>query len=342
MGCEYRNQDYLFVRDALNNITAITHRNKRIVARYKYDTWGNCTVYNEDGEIDTDPISIGNVNPFRWKSLYYDTESGLYYANGSYYDPTTGLYVDSAPIDGVIENGLSSNRLDRNSLMCNNVLELACNPSTIFNVIELYTDLTYDSDDGKFNWGKFWAGIGMVIAAITAIVIAASTFGAGIPISMQILAGVTIGAAALVGVNGVATTIEAGTNYNFMRDGLFGEVLQLDESAYNTYETVTDIVMSVGTMVLGVYHMTGQYKAAKYGQKFLGKGYKRVKGEKVRWISKDGLRQMIFDNTHHVLDGVKTTTHFNLYIHSTDMRIGKSDILKKLHLFYKLWKIWLR
>ena len=35
---------------------------------------------------------------------------------------------------------------------------------------------------------------------------------------------------------------------------------------------------------------------------------------------------MIFDNTHHVLDGVKTTTHFNLYIHSTDMRIGKSDI----------------
>ena len=78
-------------------------------------------------------------------------------------------------------------------------------------------------------------------------------------------------AAALVGVNGVATTIEAGTNYNFMRDGLFGEVLQLDESAYNTYETVTDIVMSVGTTVLGIYHMTGQYKAAKYGQKFLGK-----------------------------------------------------------------------
>lgn len=123
MGCEYRNQDYLFVRDALNNITAITHRNKRIVARYKYDTWGNCTVYNEDGEIDTDPISIGNVNPFRWKSLYYDTESGLYYANGSYYDPTTGLYVDASSIESVIENGLSSNRLDRNSLMCNNVLE---------------------------------------------------------------------------------------------------------------------------------------------------------------------------------------------------------------------------
>ena len=82
MGCEYRNQDYLFVRDALNNITAITHRNKRIVARYKYDTWGNCTVYNEDGEIDTDPISIGNVNPFRWKSYYLDLESNLYYANG--------------------------------------------------------------------------------------------------------------------------------------------------------------------------------------------------------------------------------------------------------------------
>ena len=152
VGCEYRNQDYLFVRDALNNITAITHRNKRIVARYKYDTWGNCTVYNEDGEIDTDPISIGNVNPFRWKSYYLDLESNLYYANGSYYDPTKRLYLDASSIESVIENGLSSNRLDRNSLMCNNVLELACNPYTINTTTELHPDPTYDADENLPWW----------------------------------------------------------------------------------------------------------------------------------------------------------------------------------------------
>ena len=67
----------------------------QLVARYEYDIFGNCTVYDENNKVNADPNFIGNINPFRWKGFYYDAESGLYYANGSYYDPTTGLYVDS-------------------------------------------------------------------------------------------------------------------------------------------------------------------------------------------------------------------------------------------------------
>ena len=115
--------------------------------------FGNCTVYDENNKVNADPNFIGNINPFRWKGFYYDAESGLYYANGSYYDPLTGLYVDSAPIDGVMENALSNN-LDRNGLMCNNILELACNPSTIFNVTELTADPTYDVTDKFPDWMK--------------------------------------------------------------------------------------------------------------------------------------------------------------------------------------------
>ena len=113
----------------------------------------NCTVYDVNGKVNSRAGFIGNINPFRWKGFYYDAESGLYYANGSYYDPTTGLYVDSAPIDGVMENALSNN-LDRNGLMCNNILELACNPSTIFNVTELTADPTYDVTDKFPDWMK--------------------------------------------------------------------------------------------------------------------------------------------------------------------------------------------
>ena len=47
---------------------------------------------------------IGNINPFRWKGHYFDTESGLYYANGSYYDPEVGLHVDAMPVSSLIEN----------------------------------------------------------------------------------------------------------------------------------------------------------------------------------------------------------------------------------------------
>ncbi len=227
--------------------------------------------------------------------------------------------------------------------MCNNVVEFFLYPYNINTTIELFPTANCANDPykNKFNWQTFWKGLGLVFAAVTAVVIAATTFGAGIPVSMQILAGVTIGAASLVGINGVATMAEAGTNYNFMRDGLFGDVFGLDEEIYYGYETVTETVMSIGAISLGIYHMTGQYKAAKYGQKFLGKGYSKVKGKK-RWISQDGLRQMIFDDSHHFIDGVVSRNHFNLNIHASDMRFGKSKILQKIHLEYSSFRMWLR
>jgi len=38
--------------------------------------------------------------------------------------------------------------------MCNNVLELACNPSTILNETELTADPTYDAIDKLPDWLK--------------------------------------------------------------------------------------------------------------------------------------------------------------------------------------------
>ena len=121
-----------------------------------------------------------------------------------------------------------------------------------------------------------------------------------------------------------------------MLDGIF----QSNETAYSWYAGITEGIALLGSAILGAYHMTGQYKAAKYGQKFLGKGYSKV-GQN-RWVSSDGLRQMIFDNTHHYLDGVKTTNHFNLLEHETNILLGKSRIINKIHVFYNLFKIWFR
>ena len=136
-------EDYIYVRDTQNNVVMLTSVSKRMLARYEYDVFGNCTVYDESGRINTDPDFIGNINPFRWKSFYYDVESGLYYANGSYYDPQTGMYVDASPISTVIENAFTTHALDRNAPMCNNILELACMPYTIDVDTELHPDPTY-------------------------------------------------------------------------------------------------------------------------------------------------------------------------------------------------------
>ncbi len=61
----------------------------------------------------------------------------------------------------------------------------------------------------------------MVGTAITAIALSITTFDTGIPLAMSIVAGVTLGAGVLTGVNGIATMIEAGIEYNFVRDGVF-------------------------------------------------------------------------------------------------------------------------
>ena len=61
----------------------------KIVAKYSYDAWGNCTVTNASG------WTVGNNNPFRYRGYYFDTETNLYYLNSRYYDPAMGRFINA-------------------------------------------------------------------------------------------------------------------------------------------------------------------------------------------------------------------------------------------------------
>lgn len=179
-------------------------------------------------------------------------------------------------------------------------------------------------------------GLGMVATAIGAIALSVTTFGAGIPLAMSIVAGVTIGAGVLTGVNGIATVVEAGTGYNFVRDGLFNNLLGLSDSAYNIYARVVEGIAEIGSATLGFYHMTGQYKAARASQKYLGNGY--IKADKNRWISKDGLRQVRWDTTHHMYNGTPSPLHFNWYEYSSPLTQGiRNKPIKDVHIWLRLF-----
>lgn len=47
----------------------------------------------------TDSNHIGIINPFRYRSYYYDEETHLYYLNSRYYNPEWGRFVN---VDGII------------------------------------------------------------------------------------------------------------------------------------------------------------------------------------------------------------------------------------------------
>ena len=278
------------------------------VTEYAYDAFGNCTI------LSTTNSTIAYANPFRYRGYYLDSETGWYFLNALYYSPEFRRFIspdDTAFLDSETPNGLN--------LYC------YCGNDPVNR---------FDPTGHDWEWSTFWTGLFMVGTAITAIALSVTTFGAGIPLAMSIVAGVTLGAGVLTGINGVATMIEAGTDYNFVRDGLFNDVLGLSDSAYNVYANIIEGVVAVGSMILGFYHTTGQYKAAKASQQYLGKGY--TKAGKNRWVSADGYRQVRWDTTHHMYKGKPSPVHFNWYEYQYPIAPGvRNKLVSDVHVWLK-------
>ena len=75
------------------------------MVKYNYDTWGNCNVIATDSYI-----TLANLNPYRYRSYYYDTETGLYFLKTRYYDPQVGRFIspdDTKYLQPDVINGLN-------------------------------------------------------------------------------------------------------------------------------------------------------------------------------------------------------------------------------------------
>ena len=84
---------YLYIRNIQGDITSIIDSEGNKVCSYIYDGYGNHIVLNQDDKVENDSLSIGHINPFRYRGYYFDEESGLYYLNSRYYDPETGRFI---------------------------------------------------------------------------------------------------------------------------------------------------------------------------------------------------------------------------------------------------------
>ena len=99
--------DYFYRKNLQGDIITIVNASGTVVAKYHYDAWGNHKVYNSAGTVIYDsqnPTStyaneIGHINPFRYRSYYFDNETGLYYLQSRYYDPQVGRFINADSID---------------------------------------------------------------------------------------------------------------------------------------------------------------------------------------------------------------------------------------------------
>ena len=99
-GTEY---SYYYTHNSRGDIVGIYNGAGELKAHYEYDAWGNViSITDNNGNAITNPNHIGNLNPFRYRGYYQDTETGLYYLMSRYYDAVTHRFINA---DGYFQSG---------------------------------------------------------------------------------------------------------------------------------------------------------------------------------------------------------------------------------------------
>lgn len=103
IGLQYNNDIYYYVKNLQGDIIGLLDANHNPVATYEYDSWGSLIAIRDSQEKEiTDESHIAFLNPFRYRSYYYDTETELYYLNARYYNSQIGRFLNSDSYGGQI------------------------------------------------------------------------------------------------------------------------------------------------------------------------------------------------------------------------------------------------
>lgn len=110
VGFKYNDNMYYYVKNNKDDIIGILDNNYNLVAKYEYDSWGNIlSITNQnDSDVSNDNTHIANINPYRFRSYYYDKESKLYYLNSRYYNPEWCRFISP---DNIIDSNIKNQNL---------------------------------------------------------------------------------------------------------------------------------------------------------------------------------------------------------------------------------------
>ena len=109
IGLKYNNQTYFYKKNLQGDIIGLYNSNFEQIVTYTYDSWGKViSVTDTNGNEITDESNIALINPFRYRSYYYDNETELYYLNSRYYNPTWGRFIN---IDSLFNNNIKDYNL---------------------------------------------------------------------------------------------------------------------------------------------------------------------------------------------------------------------------------------
>ena len=222
---------YFFEKNLQGDIIAVYNESGAKIGTYTYDAWGNHTATAISTATALERLVVTKYNPFRYRGYYYDTETGFYYLQSRYYNPTWGRFINA---DGVAYLGAGSFASYNLFTYCGNNPVMGYDPM------------------GTWDWNIFFGGIELLMIGVGAISIAI-TVGtcASTPAGMGIIAAATLLAGAATATNGVAEIIEAGTGENFVRNSF---VFNGNDAAYSAYRDAMKTAAEVGTAICSAYY----------------------------------------------------------------------------------------
>lgn len=156
VGFRYNEQTYLYRKNVQGDVTHIYTEDGEQVGHYTYDAWGNA-------QILQDKNGIAELNPFRYRSYYFDEETGFYYLQTRYYDSELGRFISADSIEYLDPETLGGLNL---YAYCNNNPVMSVDPlgsfwDTVFDLGFIAWDI-YDlcTNEGYKDW-KNWVALGV-------------------------------------------------------------------------------------------------------------------------------------------------------------------------------------
>ena len=86
---------YYYALNSRGDVIGLYNSSGNIAALYDYDAYGKLlSVKTATGISITAETDVAIVNPLRYRGYVYDTETGFYYLQSRYYDPTTCRFIN--------------------------------------------------------------------------------------------------------------------------------------------------------------------------------------------------------------------------------------------------------
>ena len=234
----------ILVKNQQGDVERVIAADGTILASYAYDAWGN---------ILTAEGSLAAANPIRYRGYYFDAETGLYYLQSRYYDPTVGRFIN-ADAQVVAESSVGCNSF---TYSLNNPVSMADDEGDLpFFVATAIAGAIIGAIVGgavaAANGKNVWAGIGIGAAAGALI-----GTGAGMAAGAALAGSITATTGAVVhGAGALAAVVSSGgtgagatyisNNITHASNSLAPASQEVAQNSFDTYRAMKKVLGPAG------------------------------------------------------------------------------------------------